>query len=78
MTGERADQALEFCLFHLFPERTNMTNMAKMSGSRPAGMQGSEQRSRRKRSNGDSNHAFVRAFADALRDILHYERRRAA
>jgi hypothetical protein len=55
-----------------------MTNMAKVSGARPSGMQGAEQRSRRKRGNGDSNHAFVRAFADALRDILHYERRRAA
>jgi hypothetical protein len=55
-----------------------MTNMAKVSGARPSDMQGAEQRSRRKRGNGDSNHAFVRAFADALRDILHYERRRAA
>ena len=55
-----------------------MANMAKASGARPTGIQGSEQRSRRKRSNGDSNDAFVRAFADALRDILHHERRRAA
>lgn len=55
-----------------------MANMAKIIGARPSAMQGSEQRTRRKRGSGDSNHAFVRAFADALRDILHYERRRAA
>jgi hypothetical protein len=56
-----------------------MTEMAKETGARASGTQGAEQRSRRKRGNvGDSNHSFVRAFADALRDILHHERRRAA
>jgi hypothetical protein len=56
-----------------------MADMAKATGARPSGMQGAEQRSRRKRGNSDvSNHSFVRAFADALRDILHHERRRAA
>jgi hypothetical protein len=36
-------------------------------------------RARRKRAFGrDSNAEFVRAFADALRDILREERRRAA
>jgi hypothetical protein len=74
----RASERYGFCLFHFFSEQTNMAPMTKASGARLAGMQGSEQRSRRKRGHGDSNHAFLRAFADALRDILHYERRRAA
>ena len=55
-----------------------MGHMAKASGARLAGMHGFEQRFRRKRGNGDSDQAFLRAFADALRDILHHERRRAA
>jgi hypothetical protein len=56
-----------------------MANMAKGTEERRADGQGVEQRSRRKRGTpADSNHAFVRAFADALRDILHHERRRAA
>jgi hypothetical protein len=41
--------------------------------------QGAEHRSRRKRGNGgEPPPAFVRAFVDALRDILQDERRRAA
>jgi hypothetical protein len=53
--------------------------MNKGREAQPYEALGAEQRSRRKRGHGgDSNHAFVRAFADALRDILHYERRRAA
>ena len=35
-------------------------------------------RSRRKRAANDTNHAFVQAFADELRDILREERRRVA
>ena len=77
-TAARTNARNEFCLFPLSRERTNMADMAKVTGAGSADMQGSEQRSRRKRANGDSNHAFVRAFADALRDILHHERRRAA
>jgi hypothetical protein len=56
-----------------------MANMVKGRGAQPSDSQGAGQRGRRKRGNiTDSNHAFVRAFADALRDILHDERRRAA
>jgi hypothetical protein len=56
-----------------------MADMAKGSEGRRLDVQGAGQRSRRKRGTpADSNHAFVRAFADALRDILHHERRRAA
>ena len=56
-----------------------MTNMTKGSEVQRSDAQGAGQRSRRKRGTpSDTNHAFVRAFADALRDILHDERRRAA
>ena len=52
--------------------------MAKPSEVRESGGRGAEQRSRRKRGRGaDPSHAFARAFADALRDILNDERRRA-
>jgi hypothetical protein len=56
-----------------------MANMVKGRGAHPLDIQSAGQRARRKRGNiSDSNHEFVRAFADALRDILHDERRRAA
>jgi hypothetical protein len=56
-----------------------MNGMSKGRGAQGAEAQGGEQRSRRKRGHAsDSNHAFVRAFADALRDILRHERHRAA
>ena len=53
--------------------------MAKVSEVRDSEARGVQQRYRRKRGRAsDSSHAFARAFADALRDILHEERRRAA
>ena len=56
-----------------------MTTMAKASGERAPSVTTAERRSRRRRvQRVDSNNAFVRAFADALRDILQDERRRAA
>jgi hypothetical protein len=56
-----------------------MASMAKGSDARSSNMRTAEQRSRRKRGQRvDSNNAFVLAFADALRDILQDERRRAA
>jgi hypothetical protein len=56
-----------------------MAHMVKGNPARPSETQGAEHPFRRKRDNlGDPNLAFVRAFADALRDILQHERRRAA
>jgi hypothetical protein len=56
-----------------------MANMMKGRGAQPSNIQVVGQRGRRRRSHSnDSNDEFVRAFADALRDILHDERRRAA
>jgi hypothetical protein len=63
----------------LLLEQTIMSNMAKGSDVRSADTRGADRRSRRKRGHrGDSNNDFVLAFADALRDILQDERRRAA
>jgi hypothetical protein len=56
-----------------------MTDMVKGNPVQPPETRGPEHRFRRKRVQAaDRNHAFVRAFADALRDILQHERRRAA
>jgi hypothetical protein len=53
--------------------------MAKVSEVRDSEARGAQQRSRRKRGRAaNSSHDFARAFADALRDILHDERRRTA
>lgn len=53
--------------------------MTKASEVRDSEARGVQQRYRRKRGRAaDSNDAFARAFADALRDILHDERRRTA
>jgi hypothetical protein len=54
-----------------------MSRMAKGRGEQSRVQLSAE--GRRKRSaTGRSNTRFVRAFADALRDILQHERRRAA
>jgi hypothetical protein len=67
----------EYCPLSL--EQTKMSHMAKASDVQESDARGAEQRSRRKRTRAvNSTHAFARAFADALRDILHDERRRAA
>lgn len=51
-----------------------MANMLKGRGMHPSDAQVAEPLSRRKRDTPpDANHEFVRAFADALRDILHDE-----
>ena len=56
-----------------------MTTMAKASDVRASDMSTPERRSRRGRGHQvQSNNAFVRAFVDALRDILQDERRRRA
>ena len=56
-----------------------MATMAKVSDARTSGTQAAVSRSRRKRGQQvQSSDAFMRAFADALRDILHDERRRRA
>jgi len=56
-----------------------MRTMAKGAGDRSPKLSGGPPlRSRRRRGSSDSNGHFVRAFADALRDILREERRRAA
>jgi hypothetical protein len=53
--------------------------MAKANDVRESEVRGEEERSRRKRERAsEPTHAFARAFADALRDILYDERRRAA
>ena len=70
------------CIFFAFPLATGqrmMANMAKASDERASNVRAAEQGSRPRRGHRvDSNNAFVRAFADALRDILQDERRRAA
>ncbi|MDP8999715.1 MAG: hypothetical protein M3O46_06355 [Myxococcota bacterium] len=51
-----------------------MTNMLKGRGTHPSDTHVAEPQSRRKRDSAPvTNHEFVRAFADALRDILHDE-----
>lgn len=56
-----------------------MSAMAKDRGEQWPGLPISQLQSRRKRSvPPEANQTFVRAFADALRDILRHERRRAA
>ena len=56
-----------------------MTRMTKGRGERGSQGVGLDTRTRRgRRAPTDPNEAFLRAFADALRDILREERRRAA
>ena len=53
--------------------------MAKARGEQyPASESGIRTRRRRDATSADPNEAFVRAFADALRDILHAEMRLTA
>ncbi|HZU83263.1 MAG TPA: hypothetical protein VE987_10120 [Polyangiaceae bacterium] len=52
--------------------------MAKDRGSQSSQSQGKEQSGRERGRVTDSPHAFMQAFADALRDILLDERRRVA
>jgi hypothetical protein len=60
-----------------FPKpAVNMSRMAKGRGEQSRVQLSAE--GRRKRIAGRTNSRFVRAFADALRDILQHERRRAA
>lgn len=56
-----------------------MTAMGKASEAGRLASLGAEEKSSRKRARAlDPNEAFARAFADALRDILHDEQRRGA
>jgi len=55
-----------------------MRGMAKGSGDQSPKFQDQQLRSRRRRPPVEPNGHFVKAFADALRDILREERRRAA
>ena len=55
-----------------------MRGMAKPAGEESPKVQDQHLRSRRRRPSAEASGYFMKAFADALRDILREERRRAA
>jgi hypothetical protein len=55
-----------------------MKAMSRKRGSVPQRKEAASASRRKRGTHNDGNRMFVQAFADALRDILEYERRRVA